>query len=136
MLFRSLCLGGGSGLAPVVSIARGWAKSDKLKGRKLHFIYGGRTPADICGEDMLKELRGFGVDLHYYPVVSMPEADKAGAWKGLTGFVHDVAAQTFGDGLKDMEIYFAGPPMMAEAVMRLVVEKKIPPTQVHYDQFV
>jgi hypothetical protein len=24
---------------------------------------------------------------------------------------------------------------MAEAVMRLVVEKKIPPAQVHYDQF-
>ena len=128
-----LCLGGGSGLAPVVSIARGWARSDKLKGRKLHFIYGGRTPADICGEDMLKELRGYGVDLHYYPVVSMPES---GNWSGLTGFVHDVAAQTFGDGLKDMEIYFAGPPMMAEAVMRLVVEKKIPTTQVHYDQFV
>ena len=128
-----LCLGGGSGLAPVVSIARGWAKSDKLKGRKLHFIYGGRTPADICGEDMLKELRDYGVDLHYYPVVSMPES---GNWSGLTGFVHEVAAQTFGDGLKVMEIYFAGPPMMAEAVMRLVVEKKIPPTQVHYDQFV
>ena len=128
-----LCLGGGSGLAPVVSIARGWARSDKLKGRKLHFIYGGRTPADICGEDMLKELRDYGVDLHYYPVVSMPES---GNWNGLTGFVHDIAAQTFGDGLKDMEIYFAGPPMMAEAVMRLVVEKKIPPTQVHYDQFV
>ena len=131
-----LCLGGGSGLAPVVSIARGWAKSDKLKGRKLHFIYGGRTPADICGEDMLKELRGYGVDLHYYPVVSMADAAQNGGWTGLTGFVHDVAAQTFGDGLKDMEIYFAGPPMMAEAVMRLVVEKKIPPTQVHYDQFV
>ena len=29
----------------------------------------------------------------------------------------------------------AGPPAMAEAVMRLVVEKKIPPSQVHYDQF-
>ncbi len=128
-----LCLGGGSGLAPVISIARGWARSDKLKGRKLHLIYGGRTPDDICGEDMLKELRGYGVDLHYYPVVSMPESGK---WSGLTGFVHDVAAQTFGDGLKDMEIYFAGPPMMAEAVMRLVVEKKIPTTQVHYDQFV
>jgi toluene monooxygenase electron transfer component len=131
-----LCLGGGSGLAPVISIARGWARSDKLKGRKLHLIYGGRTVGDICGEDMLKELRGFGVDLHYYPVVSMPDAITPGEWTGLTGFVHDVAAQTFGDNLKDMEIYFAGPPMMAEAVMRLVVEKKIPTTQVHYDQFV
>jgi len=66
----------------------------------------------------------------------MPDAITPGEWTGLTGFVHDVAAQTFGDNLKDMEIYFAGPPMMAEAVMRLVVEKKIPTTQVHYDQFV
>jgi toluene monooxygenase electron transfer component len=65
----------------------------------------------------------------------MPDPDNPNAWPGLTGFVHDIALNMFGDKLKDMEIYFAGPPAMAEAVTRLVVEKKIPPAQVHYDQF-
>lgn len=130
-----LCLAGGSGLSPMVSIARGWAQSGALKGRKLHFIYGGRAARDICGEDMLRELRGFGTELLFYPVISMPDPDKPAEWTGLTGFVHDIAAQKFGDGLKDMEIYFAGPPAMGDAVMRLVAEKKIPQTQVHFDQF-
>ena len=35
-----VAFGGGSGLAPVVSIARGWAKSDKLKGREATFDHG------------------------------------------------------------------------------------------------
>ena len=130
-----LCLAGGSGLSPMVSISRGWAASEKLKGRQLHFIYGGRAARDICGEPMLKELRGFGTELHYHPAISMPDPDAPDAWPGLTGFVHDIASNMFGDKLRDMEIYFAGPPAMAEAVMRLVVEKKIPPAQVHYDQF-
>jgi toluene monooxygenase electron transfer component len=130
-----LCLAGGSGLSPMISISRGWAASEKLKGRQLHFIYGGRAARDICGEPMLRDLPGFGADLHYHPAISMPDPDNPAAWPGLTGFVHDIAANMFGDKLKDMEIYFAGPPAMAEAVMRLVVEKKIPPAQVHYDQF-
>ena len=84
---------------------------------------------------MLRELAGFGTELHYHPAISMPDPDAPDAWPGLTGFVHDIAGTMFGDKLRDMEIYFAGPPAMADAVMRLVVEKKIPPSQVHYDQF-
>jgi toluene monooxygenase electron transfer component len=41
----------------------------------------------------------------------------------------------FGADLPRFEIYFAGPPAMAEAVTRMLVEMKVPPEQVHYDQF-
>jgi toluene monooxygenase electron transfer component len=49
--------------------------------------------------------------------------------------VPDVAKELFGDDLARFEIYFAGPPAMAEATMRMLVEMKVPPGQVHYDQF-
>lgn len=130
-----LCLAGGSGLSPMISISRGFAASEKLKGRHLHFIYGGRAARDICGEPMLRDLKGFGETIHYHPAISMPDPDKPSEWGGLVGFVHDIANNMFGDKLKDMEIYYAGPPAMGEAIMRLIVEKKIPPAQVHYDQF-
>src|SRR5450830_933944 len=55
-----VCIAGGSGLAPMVSIARGAAQSGLLKTRQLHFFYGGRTPRDICGDTFLRELPGFG----------------------------------------------------------------------------
>ena len=41
----------------------------------------------------------------------------------------------FGGGLAAHEIYFAGPPAMSEAVQRLCFELKVPPEQVHFDQF-
>jgi toluene monooxygenase electron transfer component len=129
-----LCLAGGSGLSPMISIARAKAKTPSLKDRKLHFIYGGRAARDICGEPMLRDLPGFGADILYYPAISLPEND-ALPWTGRIGFVTDIAKELFGEALAGMEVYFAGPPAMATAVMKLVVEMKIPPAQVHYDQF-
>jgi len=43
--------------------------------------------------------------------------------------------EAMGDKIRDMEIYFAGPPAMAEAVTRMIVEYKVPMAQVHFDQF-
>ncbi|MDQ6680928.1 MAG: 2Fe-2S iron-sulfur cluster binding domain-containing protein, partial [Pseudomonadota bacterium] len=116
-----LCLAGGSGLAPMISIARGAMAEPKLAHRHLHFIYGGRTPADICGEDMLQELPGWGERLSYHgsisetpPAASADSADGATpGWFGSVGYLHEVALQRFGAQLAQMEIYFAGPPAMA-----------------------
>lgn len=127
-----LCLAGGSGLSPMIAISRGFAQSKALAGRRLHFIYGGRAARDIAGEPMLRDLPGYGERIFYYPAISMPEGEN---WSGRTGFVHDIAREMFGERLRDFEIYFAGPPPMAEAIMRLTVELKVPQAQVHYDQF-
>ena len=130
-----LCLAGGSGLSPMISIARRFSQSEKLAGRSLHFIYGGREARDICGEPMLQCLPGFGETIFYHPAISMPGSDPETTWTGRIGFVHAVAQEMHGENLKDFEVYFAGPPAMAEAVTRMLVEAKVPPGQVHYDQF-
>ncbi len=127
-----LCLAGGSGLSPMVSIARGFAACEALAGQQLHFVYGGRQVRDIAGEEFLKTLPGWGSRIHYYPVLSMPEGEN---WSGRTGVITDAAAAIFGDKLAGMEIYFAGPPAMATAVVKQMHEAKVPQTQVHYDQF-
>jgi toluene monooxygenase electron transfer component len=131
-----LCIAGGSGLSPMISIARGFAQSDKLADRHLHFVYGGRRVRDICGEPILNQLRGWGERIRYYPVISDAAGDPDSAsWKGLTGFAHEAAQSLHGERLKDHEIYFAGPPLMAEAVMKMLVKAHVPPTQIHFDQF-
>jgi toluene monooxygenase electron transfer component len=130
-----LCLAGGSGLSPMISIARGFAKSEKLAGQNLHFVYGGRAARDICGEPMLKCLPGFGERIFYHPAISAPDNDPERTWTGRVGFVHAVAQEMHGENLKDFEIYFAGPPLMAEAVQKMLVEMKVPQGQVHFDQF-
>lgn len=129
-----LCLAGGSGLSPVMSIARAAMSSEKLQGRRLDFIYGGRQVRDICGGDMLAELPGFGERLFFHPAISSPGAEDS-EWEGHTGFVHEVAQKLFGDSLKEREIYFAGPPAMAAAIQKMLVELKVPFEQVHFDEF-
>ncbi|MFN8722635.1 MAG: 2Fe-2S iron-sulfur cluster-binding protein [Rhodospirillales bacterium] len=130
-----LCLAGGSGLSPMVSIARAAAVSPKLADRSIRFLYGGRTARDVAGEAFLRDLPGWGTRITYEAVVSQPDAPESAGWRGATGFLHEVAKARFGDALKDMEVYFAGPPAMAEATHRMLYEAGVPPERIHFDQF-
>ena len=130
-----ICMAGGSGLAPMVSIARAFAVSPKMQDRKLHLIYGGRTPKDICGEAHLKVLPGFGSRVFYHSAISDLENPESAGWTGKTGFVPDVAASLFEGRLPEHEIYFAGPPPMADAIMKMAIAHKVPVAQLHFDKF-
>lgn len=131
-----ICVAGGSGLAPMVSIARGAAQSGMLRTRQLHFFYGGRTARDICGESFLRELAGYGERIHFHPVVSLPNDDSGAHWNGETGFVHESVRRVFGDALPNFEFYFAGPPPMTQTLQEmLMVGYRVPFEQVHFDRF-
>lgn len=130
-----LLVAGGSGLSPMISIARAAVASERLAGRRIDFLYGGRTPRDVCGEAMLAALPGFGERLRYSAAISQPTAADAAAWQGPMGFLHDVARALFADRLEALEIYFAGPPAMAEAMQQMLIGAGVPPEQIHFDQF-
>jgi toluene monooxygenase electron transfer component len=129
-----VCVAGGSGLAPMISIARGAAEAGMLKERKLYFFYGARTPSDVCGGEMLAELDGFAENISFIPVVSLPHDN--GDWQGATGFVHDHLATTLPNELGHYEFYFAGPPPMTQALQELLmVGHRVPFDQIHFDRF-
>lgn len=131
-----VCVAGGSGLAPMISIARGAAEAGMLATRKLYFFYGARTPRDICGEEMLRELASYGDRILYFPVVSLPAECEGPAWQGEIGFVHDLVARTFPSNLPTFEFYFAGPPPMTQALQEmLMVGHRVPFGQIHFDRF-
>ena len=128
-----VCVAGGSGLAPMISIARGAVEAGMLANRRLHFFYGAREPRDVCGEPMLAALAGFGERIDYCPVVSSPGVE---GWAGATGFVHTRLPQALSAPLADYEFYFAGPPPMTQALQEmLMVEHRVPFEQIHFDRF-
>ncbi|SEP89231.1 toluene monooxygenase electron transfer component [Solimonas aquatica] len=130
-----VCVAGGSGLAPMVSIARGASQAGLLKDRHLHFFYGARTPRDVCGESFLRELPEFGERIHYHPVVSMP-GEGENAWRGETGFVHELLRRRMAERMSECEFYFAGPPPMTNALQEmLMLEHRVPFAQIHFDRF-
>jgi toluene monooxygenase electron transfer component len=130
-----LCLAGGSGLAPMLSVARGALHSPALAQRRIHFLYGGRTSADICGLDLLEQSPGWSQQGQYQAVVSSHDGQSNLPAGYKTGFLHEVADQLLGDQLGELEIYFAGPALMAQAVLKLLVDRKVNMDQVHFDQF-
>ncbi|SOY44377.1 Ferredoxin--NAD(P)(+) reductase CarAd [Cupriavidus taiwanensis] len=130
-----VCIAGGSGLAPMLSIARGLADSEVMQERRLHFFYGARTPRDICGEELLRQLPEFGERIAYHATVSDAAAGDT-PWHGNTGFVHELVRDTLMPALSDYEFYLAGPPPMIEAIEHLLlVENGVPPGQVHFDRY-
>jgi len=129
-----ICIAGGSGLAPMLSVARGAAASQALEGRRIRFFMGGRTPADIGGEKELAGLPGFGDSLVFHPVISCP--DESVEWSGATGYVHEVAVDTLAQApLANFEWYFAGPPPLVAAIEEVLRAANVPAGQVHFDRY-
>jgi len=129
-----ICIAGGSGLAPMLSVARGAAASRALAGRHIRFFMGGRTPADIGGEKELACLPGFGESLVFHPVISCP--DESVAWSGATGYVHEVAVDVLREApLANFEWYFAGPPVLVAAIEYMLRAANVPAEQVHFDRY-
>ena len=131
-----LCVAGGSGLSPMLSIVHATARDPRFAARNIHLFYGGRTPGDLCAEAEIKDLPGYGTRIHHTAAVSDFEAAARERYAGRTGFIHAVVEETFGDALKDMEIYFSGPPAMGDAMQKmLVLGRKVPVGQIHFDRF-
>jgi toluene monooxygenase electron transfer component len=127
-----VCIAGGSGLAPMLSIAR-----TALQGGGspfVHFFDGARTRDDLCGGAMLGDLLTSHENFSYAPVLSSADADDA--WNGARGFVHDNVESTLRQPLDQYEFYFAGPPPMIEAVQTMLMTKHhVPYQQIHFDRF-
>jgi toluene monooxygenase electron transfer component len=130
-----LCIAGGSGLAPMISIARGAFSSPRMTAQKLSFFYGARALQDVCGLDMLTTLPNWQTRGTYQAVVSGATEEDTLPDGYLRGFAHDAVAQTFGERLQHMEIYFAGPALMGQSLLKTLIDLKVPMDQVHFDQF-
>jgi toluene monooxygenase electron transfer component len=130
-----LCIAGGSGLAPMVSIARGAFSSPQMRDIKLHFVYGARAVQDVCGLDMLNTLPHWNERGTYQAVVSGAAASDHLPDGYLSGFAHDAVASIYGERLQQMEIYFAGPALMGQSLLKTLIDLKVPMDQVHFDQF-
>ena len=125
-----VCVAGGSGIGPIVSIAGAVLREGGA--RKLHVFEGARTAADLCFRALMDGVDGEA--LVYTPVLSAEPTD--GPWQGARGFVHAEVERQIEGRVTSHEFYFAGPPPMIEAMQDLLVMRwRAPFSQVHYDRF-
>lgn len=126
-----VCIAGGSGLAPMLSIARGALAQPGE--RRVRFFYGVRTQADLGAAAELDELTQDRLITSV--VLSSPESSPP--WHGATGFVHTEVDRLLCAPFDQHEFYFAGPPPMVEAVQQMLMQRhRVPFDQIHFDRFV
>lgn len=123
-----LCVAGGTGLAPILSILRGAV----AQGRRhpVHVYVGVRSPQDVYGLEWLQALQREhrAMTLH---VVLASGGDPA---RHRCGMVTDAIDRDFAD-LAGYRAYLCGSPPMVEAAMLLARRKGIDPRRVHADAF-
>jgi CDP-4-dehydro-6-deoxyglucose reductase len=110
-----LLVGGGTGIAPLLSILRHVIENGIERDMTLY--WGVRSERDLYAQAGLEDLaQRRPVDrsparLRYVPVLSEPSAE----WRGRRGFVHEAVLKDIVD-LEKYDVYAAGPPGMISAV--------------------
>lgn len=123
-----LCICGGSGLAPVLSIIRG-ALAAGMK-NDMYIYFGVRSAQDIYATDILNELVRSHPWVRIHTVVSHGPAP-AGARQGL---VTEAVMEDF-KTLTGFRAYLCGPPVMVEAASLLVKGRGIEAEHIYADAF-
>ena len=123
-----LLVGGGTGLAPLLSMMRHVIENHI--GRDMHLYWGVRSERDLYALQTLQGLQGQAPRLHFTPVLSEAGAD----WRGRSGWVHEAPAQDFAD-LSGFEVYMAGPPAMISAARRAFAAQGAAPDKIYFDSF-
>src|SRR5829696_1107579 len=124
-------VGGGSGMAPILSLLRHMA--EKGIERRATFYYGARTKRDLFYLDEIQELgEQLPGDFRFVPALSESEDDDE--WDGEEGLITDVIHR-LEDDLNGMEAYMAGPPPMIDAALPVLTQLGVNEDDIYYDKF-
>ena len=141
-----LYIGGGAGMAPMRSHLYELFKTLKT-GRKVSYWYGGRSKRELFYLDHFYSLEKEFSNFKFHIVLSEPlEEDNWTEKKdindkdgdGFLGFVHQAVIDQYlskHDAPEDIELYFCGPPLMNQAVLKMADDWGIPDENVRFDDF-
>jgi Na+-transporting NADH:ubiquinone oxidoreductase subunit F len=141
-----LYIGGGAGMAPMRSHLYELFKTLKT-GRKVSYWYGGRSKAELFYIEHFRSLEREFKNFKFYLVLS--DAQESDNWvakkdlndtegDGFVGFVHQVVIDQYltnHEAPEDIELYFCGPPLMNQAVLKMADDWGIPDENVRFDDF-
>ncbi|HEX4153525.1 MAG TPA: 2Fe-2S iron-sulfur cluster-binding protein [Steroidobacteraceae bacterium] len=127
-----LLVGGGTGLAPLLSIVRHVTErgAEREAERDMTLYWGVRAERDLYAHASLESLARRTPTFRYVPVLSEGSAQ----WRGRRGFVHAAALAELQD-LSRHEVYASGPPAMIEALRRDFSARGVDPARLWFDSF-
>ncbi len=133
---EKMFIGGGAGMAPMRSHLFHLFHTEKNHDLKVTFWYGARSKREIFYEEDFDNIKDNFENFEYTIALSEPlESDK---WQGKTGFIHQVIFDEYlskHEAPEDIEYYLCGPPMMIDAVKKMLYNLGVPDENVMFDDF-
>ncbi|UCG56720.1 MAG: 2Fe-2S iron-sulfur cluster binding domain-containing protein [Phycisphaerales bacterium] len=126
-----VCVGGGAGMAPMRNII--YTLYDRWPDRVCWLFFGCRTTRDIFYLKEFEELAKKRPNFHVVYALSDELAEDE-EWNGETGFIHLSVDKCLEAGVR-RQAFLCGPPLMIEAVTRVLEEKGISNEDIFYDEF-
>lgn len=128
-------IGGGVGMAPLRAIVHD--QLDRLGSpRRISYWFGARSGADAFYVDEFRDLERRHPNFRFTLALSDPApGDETGH---ETGFIHDVAHRAYlrdHPAPWDCEYYLCGPPLMIQAVRRMLDGIGVEPDAIFFDDF-
>lgn len=128
-------IGGGAGMAPMRSHIFHMFNTVKT-GRKATFWYGARSRREIFYEEHFRKIEKEFPNFKFHIALSEPKPEDN--WDGYTGFIHQVILDNYlskHDAPEDIEFYLCGPPMMNDAVFKMLYDLGVPEEMIAFDDF-
>jgi len=128
-------IGGGAGMAPMRSHIFHLFNTEKTD-RKATFWYGARSKREIFYEEQFREIEKKATNFRFEIALSEPKPEDN--WTGYTGFIHQVILDRYlnkHDEPEEIEYYLCGPPVMNDAVQRMLYNLGVPSEMIAFDNF-
>lgn len=128
-------IGGGAGMAPLRSHIFELFKRQKTD-RKVSYWYGGRSLRELFYIDHFRDIEKDFPNFKFNIALSEPQPEDN--WDGYTGFIHQVLLDNYltqHPAPEDIEYYICGPPMMNQAVFKMLDDLGVEPENIAYDDF-
>lgn len=123
-----LMIGGGCGLAPILSMLRQLASFQHAG--PVHLIYAANTEADLLPEAVLAELRAGLPQLGVTLCLWHPQPD----WQGFTGTAAEALAAHLTGSPTSPDLYACGPPAMLAAVQAAALTAGLNDRQLFFER--
>ncbi len=128
-------IGGGAGMAPLRSHLFHLFQTEKSN-RKVSYWYGARSKREIFYEDHFRKIEKKYSNFKFN--IALSEPLKEDNWNGYTGFIHQVLYDEYlskHEEPEEIEYYLCGPPMMNDAVQKMLYNLGVPEEMIAYDDF-
>ena len=128
-------IGGGAGMAPMRSHIFDQFNTQKTK-RKATFWYGARSKREIFYEEHFEEIEKHFPNFKFTIALSEPKPEDN--WTGKTGFIHQVIFNEYlskHEAPEDIEYYLCGPPVMNDAIQKMLYDLGVPAEMIAFDDF-